>query len=449
MNAIIKPLAIAGIFLMPYVTVQAQFLKNLGKSINNAAQNAATRKAEQKTDNAVSKSIDKATDPNTYKDKGSANNSNNQSQSNVQNKNTADSTSPAVANTTATPVTPKLESYSQYDFVPGDQILFYEDFSQDAIGDFPALWSTSTSGEVKTLNNFPGKWLQITNSSGVVTYLNSLKLPANFIVEFDYIPFHENGNINWYASGNMKLYSPQEGQNKEVDGALYPGTMGLRLYFQNYRWDMDGYNSEAEHSGGFTKLNITSEKNCIVSEQVNHIIVWVQGRRVRVYHRGAKVMDAPTVLAPNTGFTRLVFTNDQEDNRPFFSNIKITTAAPDTRSKLLTEGKLISYGIYFDVNKDVVKPESYGALKDIAQVLQENPTVRIKIVGHTDNDGDDALNLDLSKRRSSSVKNELVKIFGIDASRLESDGLGETKPVAPNDTPANKAKNRRVEFIKL
>ena len=119
------------------------------------------------------------------------------------------------------------------------------------------------------------------------------------------------------------------------------------------------------------------------------------------------------------------------------------------RSKLLTEGKLVSYGIYFDVNKDVVKPESYGTLKEIADVLNENPEVKVKIVGHTDSDGADPANLDLSKRRGASVKDELVKDFGIDASRLESDGMGETQPVAPNDTPVNKALNRRVEFIKL
>jgi len=131
------------------------------------------------------------------------------------------------------------------------------------------------------------------------------------------------------------------------------------------------------------------------------------------------------------------------------SNIRIAVGAPDTRSKLLTEGKLVTYGIYFDVNKDVVKPESYGTLKSIAAVLTENPDVKVKIVGHTDSDGADAANLDLSKKRGASVKDELVKTFGIDASRLESDGMGETQPVAPNDNPSNKALNRRVEFIKL
>ena len=119
------------------------------------------------------------------------------------------------------------------------------------------------------------------------------------------------------------------------------------------------------------------------------------------------------------------------------------------RNKLLTEGKLISYGILFDVNSDKLKPESFATIKEMAQVLKDNPTLKIKIIGHTDSDGDDASNLDLSKRRAASVKTVLNKTWSIDAARIETDGKGETAPLAPNDSGINKAKNRRVEFIKL
>ena len=158
----------------------------------------------------------------------------------------------------------------------------------------------------------------------------------------------------------------------------------------------------------------------------------------------------PTNIFDGSKFNRVCFKLYRGAScASYVSNIKITTAAPDMRSKLLTEGKIISYGIYFDVNKDVVKPESYGSLKEIAGILTENPDVKIRIVGHTDADGADAANLDLSKRRAASVKNELMKSFGIDGSRIEIDGKGETQPVAVNDTPSNKALNRRVEFIKM
>ena len=180
--------------------------------------------------------------------------------------------------------------------------------------------------------------------------------------------------------------------------------------------------------------------------QKYHIAIWVQKTRVRLYQNENKLFDTPKAFP--TGCVkpdRLRF----EDGAAMVSNIRIAVGAPDMRNKLLTEGKLVTYGIYFDVNKDVVKPESYGTLKEIAKVLTENPGVRVKIIGHTDSDGADAANLDLSKRRGASVKNELVKSFGIDVSRLESDGMGKSQPVAPNDSPVNKALNRRVEFIKL
>ena len=180
--------------------------------------------------------------------------------------------------------------------------------------------------------------------------------------------------------------------------------------------------------------------------QKYHIAIWMQKSRIRLYQNQNKIFDLPKAIPTEClKIDRIRF----EDGAAMVSNIRIAVGTPDMRNKLMTEGKLVTYGIYFDVNKDVVKPESFGTLKNIAQVLNEVPNVRVKIIGHTDSDGADAANLDLSKRRAASVKNELVKNFGVEASRLESDGMGEKQPVAPNDNPVNKALNRRVELIKL
>jgi OOP family OmpA-OmpF porin len=177
--------------------------------------------------------------------------------------------------------------------------------------------------------------------------------------------------------------------------------------------------------------------------------MWMQKRRLRIYHQGAKVLDVPTQIYAHTKFNRFHFLGWDAHSYPMISNFKITTASPDTRSKLITDGKLITYGITFDVNKSDIKPESYGTLNDIAKVLKENSDVKIKIIGHTDSDGEDAFNLGLSKERALSVKNELVTKFGIATERISTDGEGESRPIVPNDTPSNKAINRRVEFIKL
>jgi len=349
--------------LLTYNMAQAQLGNRINNAVRNAAENAAVRQAERRTENAVNKAIDDAFD-------NSNSNSNNNNAGNAQQGNSvqptggnaANNSQPAVANQDPN-IPPRLESYSQYDFVPGDQILFYEDFSQDAIGDFPALWTTNGSGEVKTLNNYPGKWHQITSKNGVITYLNKLELPPNFIIEFDYISYGDE-----VGTGGFKLYHDAAGRERELDVERFPGQMGFRFYFQNnpndawYAWSIDTYDNRRSSNDRYGQT-LTSTNNSIKSGQLNHIIVWVQNRRVRVYHDGAKTMDLPTALFPDMTFTRLMFMTARDDNRPFFSNIKITTAAPDVRSKLLTEGKIISYGINFDSGKDVIKPESYGAVK--------------------------------------------------------------------------------------
>lgn len=334
----------------------------------------------------------------------------------------------------------KLESYSQYDFVPGDKILYFEDFSQDAIGDFPAQWTSNGGGEVKTVNIAPGKWFHLNGEDAVFCYSKPVSFPDNFILEFDIIPDAE------YQYGiRLTLYEEDPEDPKEVNDDLFPGKSGLHILLKKEGWDTKGYSNNPEGDW----IEGQASKNPVNTEQVNHVIIWIQKRRVRIYHQGAKALDVPTNIHGHTKFNRFLFSGWDTYSFPMVTNLKITTASPDTRSKLITEGRLTTYGITFDVNRAEIKPESYGTLTDIATVLKENPEVRIKITGHTDSDGDDALNLDLSRRRAESVKNELAAKFGIDAARMQAEGAGETRPAAPNDTPANKAVNRRVELVKL
>src|SRR5690606_37506146 len=105
------------------------------------------------------------------------------------------------------------------------------------------------------------------------------------------------------------------------------------------------------------------------------------------------------------------------------------------------------YGINFDFNSDVLRQESKLVLDEVVEILKEDPNWRMTIEGHTDNVGGEAFNQGLSEKRAASVKNYLV-IAGVAAERLESLGLGLTKPVAPNDTEIGRARNRRVELVK-
>jgi OOP family OmpA-OmpF porin len=138
----------------------------------------------------------------------------------------------------------------------------------------------------------------------------------------------------------------------------------------------------------------------------------------------------------------------EEQYGMYISNIKVAEGLPDTRHKLIDEGKFTTTAILFDVNAATIKPESGGVLKEIASALDQAKDFKIKIIGHTDTDGNDAANLLLSQKRAAAVKDALVNEYGIDASRIETDGKGETVPVADNKTKEGKARNRRVEFIK-
>src|SRR5690606_26084773 len=127
------------------------------------------------------------------------------------------------------------------------------------------------------------------------------------------------------------------------------------------------------------------------------ISIWRQKQRLRVYLNGEKIWDIPRAFDATSSYNALTIgsAGAYAKNEDFYllNNIRLAIGAPDTRAKLITEGKFVTSGILFDVNKDVVKAESYGTLKDIANVLKENSGVRVKIVGHTDSDGDDAANL--------------------------------------------------------
>lgn len=332
-----------------------------------------------------------------------------------------------------------FQVYSKFDFIPGEKTIFYDDFSDGTIGDFPANWNTNGSGEIVNTNLAPGKWFQFKGEGYYIAESTGV-FPENFTVEFDLIPVNKDNNEGeaegtgvYIVSGNMK--DPNEG------GAI-PGKAGIKLNIGN-----NGLTNFSSYADGEYKADGTREISIKPSKKYR-ISIWVQKQRVRLYVDENKVFDLPRALPEGHKYNIIRFENGEYSNC-MIGGFRIAAGLPDIRSKLLTEGKLVSYGVYFDVNSDKVKPQSNGTLKEVAQVLKDNPTVKIKIVGHTDGDGDEAANLDLSKRRAESVKTELSKDFGIDASRITSEGKGESQPIAANDTPANKAKNRRVEFIKL
>ena len=341
---------------------------------------------------------------------------------------------------------PKLKAYSKFDFVPGEQVVAMEDFMQDAVGDFPARWNTNTSGEVVTIDGEEGHWLKLT-APGILypEFLNNI--PENSTIEFDLITNPEFSfyckflQIRFVDAKNKNLLRPQD--ENMVSIGIHPQSAGGGIG-TSQALVKDG-------TGGTVMVNDREQRQLVhkgVAPKA-HVAIWRQKNRIRVYLNEEKMWDLPRAFQAGAEYRLLLETGACENSTPFIGNFRIAQGAPDTRNKLITEGRLVTRGILFDSGSDRIKAESYGTLKEIATVLSENAGVRVRIIGHTDSDGEDAVNLELSKRRAAAVKEVLRTEFAIDAARLETDGKGESLPAGPNDTPQGKANNRRVEFVKL
>jgi len=336
--------------------------------------------------------------------------------------------------------------YSKFDFIPGEKIVVMEDFMQDAVGDFPDKWNTNSSGEVVNLEGVAGHWL-LMPQPGVFMPEFIDTLPDNFTFEFDLFCIHGNKTGGWgtFHAAACQLADRDKPQHwQSADNYFFVSVYG-------------GNSTEATIQYTKRKNGTSESGNQVYSKQLAdkrkpvHVSMWRQKERLRVYFNEEKVIDIPKALTPGVLYNSLLFFQPTVDeaNHYCISNLRLAVGAPDTRNKLLAEGKWVTHGILFDVNSANIKPESFGTLKEIATVLKENAGVKVKIIGHTDADGDDKSNMDLSKRRAQAVKEFLIKEFAIDETQMETDGMGESKPLDKNNTAAGKANNRRVEFVKI
>ena len=404
------------------------------KGIMDRAKQKLGKKTDEKTDTQI-KTSDSS--QNKTKDPGK----NNPAEKNTS---TESARNGAIKDTTS-PGPVSIKAYSKYDFVPGEKIIGFEDFSTGDIGDFPAGWNTTSSGEIVTVEGKTGRWLWLTKPGAFLPEFTKT-YPEDFTFEFDLlhgIPL--NG-----AYFNFSL--------AELEEIGKPQNWALATNRINFELDNANTGTPTGVSRYSLRKNSVSEPSAIsysdiLNDQHNpvHVSVWRQKERVRVYVNEVKLWDIPKALVKEAKLNAIVFdvTYAEAVVQHYIGNLRLAVGAPDTRNKMLTQNKWVTHGILFDVNSANIKPESYGTLKEMANVLKENPDLKVKIIGHTDADGKDADNLDLSKRRAASVKSALAKEFSIDESRMETDGKGESEPIEKANTPAAKANNRRVEFIKL
>jgi OmpA-OmpF porin, OOP family len=432
MKATVLALLSAALLLSGSFPTQAQFgaLKDAARKAKEAAQKKKDAEAQAQKEAEAKKEAEPKTDTEANKAK--------EVEAKKDTEAKKEPSAPAPADAAATP---NFQAFSKFDFVPGEKIVAFEDFTQDAIGDFPAKWNTNASGEIVTVAGKPGRWLKLAGTGFFLPeFVNAL--PGDFTLEFDVLtpPTFEGYPLNAVITDSPSSEAANwSAATNSLILRLQPGMGNAGTSETQVRQDSASAAQTSKPAAQFTK-----------AANPVHVSMWRQRQRMRVYLNEEKAWDLPRAFLPTAKLNMLVFglRVDDPNGEYYIGNLRLAVGAPDTRNKLLTQGKWVTHGILFDVNSDRVKPESYGALKEIANVLTENADVKIQIGGHTDADGDDAKNLDLSKRRAASVRAVLAKEFAIGEDRMETDGKGESQPIDKNDTPAGKANNRRVEFIK-
>lgn len=345
-----------------------------------------------------------------------------------------------------------FKSYSKFDFVPGEKIVFAENFDQDAIGEFPLKWFTNGSAEVVTVEGLAGRWLKLIAGR---TLTPTVKFPANFILEYDllvHMPVDPKSNaITPFPGWQFQIYDGGDKTLKlSYDGHKLNNMLTFKTGFQHRYADVILETTEKK----LPKLKSDRSRLDGLGEYYNggviHVAMTIQGERLRMWYDAQKVLDVPIAVPLNHNFNQIQFDAVKRQGLPayYIGNIKLSEGKADTRSKLMDEGRFVTTGIQFDSGSDKIKDVSYGVLKEIAAAIKEN-SIKVRIIGHTDNDGSADSNLSLSKRRAEAVKKVLEGEFQIDGATIQTDGKGADQPVGDNKTSTGKAQNRRVEFVKL
>jgi OmpA-OmpF porin, OOP family len=327
--------------------------------------------------------------------------------------------------------------YSKYDFIPGDKVIFFDDFSDTDVGEFPRKWSLNGPGgrgsnaiEVaeyagkRFLRSTPAAKSQSQHPSTQYIRLDRKgDLPEKFTVEFD-------AYFTQKAGGYPSLYGLFLLKGEDYGGWSAPGIVwvsGNRCTSMN------------------TETQISQN-----DDKVHHVAVSVNGTFVKAYVDNQRVVNDPDGIPrpiKHVGI-RIESSGNVANDKVMFTNFRLAEGGKSIKSALDTDGKIVTHGILFDTGKGIIKAESLPTLKSILALLNDAPDLKFSIEGHTDNQGNKGINQPLSENRAAAVMAWLSG-KGIDSARLKTKGFGDSKPIDTNATPEGRANNRRVEFVKF
>jgi len=408
------------------VNVFAQFNIDLEKKVTN--------KVNKEMNDAVDDAIDETAETVKSGGKDDEKETKETKSNTTESKNTPDKNVETSSTTTANTNEVKTESviWSKYDFVAGEKIIFEDNLTFEESGEFPSRWDLlSGSAEVASLNG--ENVIHLSNNNSIIFPLMDKKdfLPEVFTIEFDV--FFEKDGATRSDIYKVRFFEGTS-NSKNIEGK--------NISTINITWNsiMMG------QFGGKIESYTEEKKNW--QPQWKHIAIAFNERSLKVYMEEERMLNIP-----NLGYKPKTFSIGGHFDERFIKmssikNIRINEGGKKLYDRIVAEGKIVTHGILFDVNKYTIKGESMGTINEIVKLMNEHPELKFRIDGYTDNEGEESYNQKLSEERAAAVKSLLIQ-SGIAASRLESKGFGENDPIDSNSTPEGRANNRRVEFVKI
>ncbi len=407
------------LFMLSAQSSQAQLWKKIKNEVKSRAENNIVNKTGNATDKVIDKTVDGATGDNN-------------TSASTEEGGGGSSSNTAVAKNTAKKQ-PSINDYKNYDFVPGNKIIFEPDLAEEPDGEIPSRFSLiEGNAEIQSYEDEKILRIQAGSHEVVAPLINSDHyLPEQFTIEFDMM-YENDGDRFAYVNG-FSVQFRKPGDNNFGNWPMF------RFYIDNNtRGALGPVNASTVD---FPSPLAQSMKTL---NEWHHVAIYIRNNIGKAY------IDQYRVAATNTlptGVGHIAISGDAHYGFKI-KNFRIAAGGEDKYKKIVTDGKFITHGILFDRNKSSIKPESMGALNDIAKLMKAHDDLKFEIDGHTDSDGSAEANLKLSQQRADAVKTKLLEM-GIDASRLTTKGFGETKPIEKNETAEGKANNRRVEFVKI
>jgi len=448
------PILVVILFTLYSPQADAQILDRMVKKSTKAAENAVIRKTEQKVYKETSKTMDTIYEGGSKKkDKKSNDGDNNKeekgalerggdgygSDSNTttnDNSTNNDNTKPAEGTSSEV-----LKPWSKYNFVPGDKVIFQDDLGGEESGEFPSRWDL-IKGNAENASFDGANVINFENKSIINPLMETDEyLPEVFTIEFDaYYDEERMGSYVYHQLYKIRFWNgDSHGVFREVEVSYYP--LNIYRYGASMSGKVKGVKKDFK---GFDES--LKQKQPVW----RHIAIAFNKRSLKVFVDQYRALNIPNLGFKPTMVSIETYTNThiKEPYVRAIKNIRIAEGGKKLYDRVMADGKFVTNGILFDVNKATIKPESMGVINEIVKMMNQHPDLKFSIEGHTDSDGSESSNQNLSESRAASVKEVLVS-NGIDSSRMQTKGLGESVPIDNNTTPEGKANNRRVEFIKI